>query len=343
LPISIFRIRFSALVAWRQWASSLTPPGDGPLSVLNSIQGEIMSHKHIKRVSLLAITTVLFAIATSAHATDGVIEINHARALAGGITLGDNMGYPVTISRPGSYRLTSNLSQPDANTNVINITADNVTLDLNGFTISGTNVCSVTGSFPNWGMSCPGAGTGVGVSAPGHGGVSVVNGNITGMGSACIHMAGMNLTSSPQAQRVDNVHVSHCGDAGIQLNDGSNGSVAHSSANYCWGEGIVANKAFDNTATENSGNGLRLLGGVARGNNLSNNQGNGIFVTRNSVVIGNTTRWNAGYGVDTASHPLNPIVFTQNVLEANSAGHIAPGAGVNSLPPNSNLCGGTPC
>ena len=43
-----------------------------------------------------------------AFAADGVIEINQARAKAGGVTPGDTPLFPVTISQPGSYRLTGN-------------------------------------------------------------------------------------------------------------------------------------------------------------------------------------------------------------------------------------------
>ena len=39
---------------------------------------------------------------------------------------GDTPGYPVTLSQPGSYRLTSNLVQPDAATSVIRATANDV-------------------------------------------------------------------------------------------------------------------------------------------------------------------------------------------------------------------------
>jgi len=48
---------------------------------------------------------------------------------------GDAAGFPVTISEVGSYRLTGNLSI--GSTDAIEITADNVTLDLNGFLIIG--------------------------------------------------------------------------------------------------------------------------------------------------------------------------------------------------------------
>lgn len=80
----------------------------------------------------------MLACATSAAASDGTIEINAVRALAGGVTPGDAAGYPVTISAPGSYRLTSNLALPGGATRGIEITTDHVSLDLNGFAILGT-------------------------------------------------------------------------------------------------------------------------------------------------------------------------------------------------------------
>jgi hypothetical protein len=67
--------------------------------------------------------------------------IDHNKALAGNVTPGDTPGYPITLSQPGHYKLMSNLVVP-AETGGIVITAPNVTLDLNGFTISGPVTCS---------------------------------------------------------------------------------------------------------------------------------------------------------------------------------------------------------
>src|SRR5262249_14150677 len=92
-----------------------------------------MSRNHPLLLSLLAAIAAL-----PAYAVDGVIEINHARALAGGVTPGDGAGYPVTLSQPGSYRLTGSLSAP-AGTDAISITAARVSLDLNGFRIGSTS------------------------------------------------------------------------------------------------------------------------------------------------------------------------------------------------------------
>ncbi len=55
------------------------------------------------------ITVALLLSAFAAHAGDGVIEISQTQAEAGGVTSGDTPGFPVTLSAPGSYRLTSNL------------------------------------------------------------------------------------------------------------------------------------------------------------------------------------------------------------------------------------------
>jgi hypothetical protein len=100
---------------------------------------------------------ILAAISSTLYAVDGIVLINQANALAGNVTPGDVPGFPVTISQAGSYRLTGNLSVADVNTTAILITAENVTLDLNGFTISGPNACTFDG------ITCPQA-NGVGVT-----------------------------------------------------------------------------------------------------------------------------------------------------------------------------------
>lgn len=91
-------------------------------------------------VSVRLTALILFSLCftTSAFAVDGVVLIDQTRALAGNVTPGDAPGFPVTISLPGSYRLSGNLTVP-ASTNGIDIAADGVTLDLNGFQIAGTS------------------------------------------------------------------------------------------------------------------------------------------------------------------------------------------------------------
>src|SRR5215469_17235968 len=121
---------------------------------------------------------ILSACALPLYSVDGVVLINQNVALAGNVTPGDTPGFPVTITAQGSYKLSGNLIVPDANTTAIDITADPVTIDLNGFSIVGPVVCS---GFPV--TSCTLSGTGIGVHAGLATNVTVLNGVVRGMGN----------------------------------------------------------------------------------------------------------------------------------------------------------------
>lgn len=95
-------------------------------------------------VLMRSAAAALFAVVSPALAVDGTILIDQAKAFAGNVTPGDSPGFPVTITQPGSYRLASNL-RPPAATTAIQITASNVTLDLNGFGLIGASSGAVAG------------------------------------------------------------------------------------------------------------------------------------------------------------------------------------------------------
>jgi hypothetical protein len=95
---------------------------------------------HFHRPLIAAATLLAGATSAFAQAT-----IDHNKALAGGINPGDAPGYPITLSQPGSYKLMSNLVVP-AGQGGVEITANNVTLDLNGFSIVGPRSCSCNDS-----------------------------------------------------------------------------------------------------------------------------------------------------------------------------------------------------
>lgn len=86
---------------------------------------------------LMAAGTVLLGLAATspAFAVDGVVLIDQNRALAGNVSPGDTAGFPVRLSTPGSYRLSGNLTVPPGVTGIL-IAANDVTLHLNGFSIS---------------------------------------------------------------------------------------------------------------------------------------------------------------------------------------------------------------
>jgi hypothetical protein len=93
----------------------------------------------------VARTLIAAALITTGSAAFAQAIINQASAQAGNVTPGDAAGFPITISQPGSYKLTTNLFVP-ANTDGVVITAANVTLDLNGFSIVGPGTCSQNSS-----------------------------------------------------------------------------------------------------------------------------------------------------------------------------------------------------
>jgi hypothetical protein len=135
----------------------------------------------------------------------GIVTIDQDKAAAGGVTNGDAPGFPVTISVPGSYRLESNLTVPDTSTTVIEITAKDVTLDLNGFTVSGPNVCSAP-------FVCTFQGGGDGISSTAEH-TTVFGGTVRGMGGFGIRLQ--------QNAHVARVHVKHNGIHGISLKENS--------------------------------------------------------------------------------------------------------------------------
>lgn len=89
---------------------------------------------------MITLRILVLAVAAAAPAAFAQTTIDQNKALAGNVTPGDTPGFPITISQPGSYRLTGNLTVP-ASADGIVITGENVTLDLNGFTIRGPGTC----------------------------------------------------------------------------------------------------------------------------------------------------------------------------------------------------------
>jgi len=278
---------------------------------------------------ILPVMLVLFLCLTApVYAVDGVIEINHARALAGGVTLGDAPGYPVTIDQSGSYRLTGNLTVPE-DTDGIKITTDDVTIDLNGFTIAGS------GSF-----------IGQGVSAPDRWRITVRNGVVRGMGDDGVRVGPQALIQNILA--ANNLGDGIRGDAGCTVtgNIASNnrsggiqvwrgctvtGNTARDNIN---GRGIYANDGSTVTANSvtNNGDGGIFCGSgcTVTGNTAADNSGNGIVAGDGSLVTGNSARSNKLFGLSLSSH----AGYGNNVLRANTSGEVSGGIQIGT-----NVCG----
>jgi hypothetical protein len=82
----------------------------------------------------LALVAALAGPSRSASAANGIVEIDQEKALTGGVTPDDAPGFPVTLSEPGSYRLTGDLEIPGGVHGIV-VEADGLTLDLGGFRV----------------------------------------------------------------------------------------------------------------------------------------------------------------------------------------------------------------
>jgi len=209
--------------------------------------------------------------AGSALAVDGVLEINNARAVAGGVTPGDTPDYPVTIDQPGSYRLTGDLFVSGTNRTVVQITADDVTLDLNGFSVRCLFLFT----------PCAGNGTGIGIDAVSAKNVTVRNGNVLDMSSHGLFMG--------VGSRVSGINASNNGAKGIRV--ALDSSVTQSS--------VLGNGATGIDA----GGGSRVAENVVEGNGHADGQldAEGINCGNYCVVQDNIVKNSTGHGIDTAS------------------------------------------
>ena len=123
-----------------------------------------------KLAAVFCAAVMVITLATSAGAVDGTIEINQAKVLASG----GSFPYTIAAGKAGqSYRLTGPLTVP-ASTDGIDVSAPNVTIDLNGFTITGPGT---TNAFTPFGISAPA------VTA---GNTTVENGTVTGFGRGVV-------------------------------------------------------------------------------------------------------------------------------------------------------------
>ncbi len=236
---------------------------------------------------IMVLLCAFIAITGTLYAQDGVVLINEAAALAGNVTPGDGPGFPVTISRSGSYRLTSNLVVSQDVTAIL-ITAPNVILDLNGFSIIGPGGCTLgIQSLP----ICSPPGQGIGIQAGsdstvGPSSVKVRNGSVRGMKLHGIQLTGNN-------NLVENVAADGNAGSGLIVN----GSVMESSASANGSDGIRALIVRDSISVQNLLHGILLsFGGVATGNVVSSNGFRGMFVRAGSA-IGNTATNNNNIGI----------------------------------------------
>ncbi len=200
---------------------------------------------------------LLAAAALPAFAIDGVTLINQSSVNAAG-------GFPYLINQTGSYRLSSDLIVPDAASAGIFIQSSNVTLDLNGFTIS-CNACTSPTNL------------GAGIFVQGSY-ATILNGTITGfvgqgmLASGILVQAG-NSVAQAKINQVTLVNNR----IGVKGSTGSDVSIIDCMVgqNLDIGLDLLAfGKILNSSIVYNNQAGIRIFSGLISGNMISAN-GNG--------------------------------------------------------------------
>jgi hypothetical protein len=237
----------------------------------------------------------IFGFASPALAADGQIVITHAKALAGGVTAGDAPGYPVTLNTSGSYILGSNLF-PGKDRDGIVAAIHDVSIDLNGFTISGGSA----GGGPNNAR--------YGIFDQGDR-LTVKNGTI-----GAFKKAGIFAANRPYLI-VENMRIIDGAGWGINAVSGAVARIQNNTVSTNTTGGIVCGRSchIEGNVVSLNGVGIRA-----------------IFAT----VLGNTITFNSGYAVQAGATSDQAIGFGNNTILSNNGGGSPTYGSVEELHPN---------
>lgn len=206
-----------------------------------------------------------------AQASEPVTAIDQISALAGSVSPGDAPGFPITLSRSGHYKLTSNLVVP-ADTSGIVINAPNVVLDLAGHSITGPVRCSHDAAARS--VACDAASkfsAVVGISSVGAAGAVLRNGVVKGFAGLGVHYG--------EGTVLDNLQVL------------ANAGVGIAGAGYA-----TAGLLRAVLVKHNGGPGIVCEHMRIERSTFAANGGTGVDC-RGSWFVGSVTRHNGGYGV----------------------------------------------
>ncbi|QOJ00347.1 MAG: hypothetical protein HRU70_07525 [Phycisphaeraceae bacterium] len=248
--------------------------------------------------------------------------------------IGQPTSFPIVIQSPGSYYLASNIVGVSGQDG-IRITADNVTLDLNGFTVSGvsgsragiisintrTNVVVRNGGVNGWGhegvnLLTATASRVEGVTSYGNlrDGIAVGNASVV---EGCVALSngtnGFQGSSSASFNRCVarlNANAGFRGTTNSILRDciaDTNGTIGQAHHGFFFGSNavVVSCTSLSNRADGfNLGEGSQVTASTARSNATG-----GIVTSGNSVVTQCTASNNTGSGITVGeqSHVLNSI------------------------------------
>jgi hypothetical protein len=261
-----------------------------------------VKHFTVCLIVLLASAVVVGFSSAPAYAVDGVVLINQNTSITG-LPGCPHSGFPIIICQSGSYRLSGDLTITGV-TDGVDINADNVTFDLNGFSITGPVTCD--GGSIRRTTSCSGTG-GIGVIAGGNlsaNNITIRNGTVRGM------RIGVATLSS-----------------GVLIEE------IHAFKNSVQGINVFHAVVRRNTSTNNGGSGIETQASVVVNNIVSLNQGFGVIGDFGDTIIQNTVYGNGMDGINAIS-----ALVTDNSSTGNGGKNLNLSGSVSS----NNNCAG-PC
>jgi hypothetical protein len=189
---------------------------------------------------------------------------------------------PYTISNPGFYFLGGDLTSSG---NGITVDADNVTIDLMGYNLTGPGKAS---------------GGNVGIDINSHNNIEIRNGTVQNFGSH-----GVASTTNRKQHRAMNLRVANNGGTGINFYlchscQVKNCTVTENGLTGIWGG--YENLIEGNTVYLNGSVGIATdWGALVTGNNSSKNLGHGIHTSIAANIKGNTCYDNGGDGINVSN------------------------------------------
>lgn len=191
------------------------------------------------------------------------------------ITQTSTTKFPLVYSGPGSYKLNSNITVSSLGVNALEFTSSNVTLDLNGYTISGPDSCTNS--------SCSSTLSSYGVEFEGSAGNIIKNGTISGFNECVYANNGL----------VEYLSISSCF-LGIQA---AFSTIDHNAVNNCYAGGIFGNYSTisENTVFSNGTYGIYATNSSVLNNTVSNTPYYGLAI--DFGYYGGNTLYNNGTDV----------------------------------------------
>lgn len=242
-----------------------------------------------------------------ALAVDGVTLINQATVTAAG-------GFPYVISQPGSYRLSGNLVV--LNATAISITASNVTLDLNGFSIT-CQSCSATNGIVSSGDT-----------------TTVVNGAMSGFPNTGIWFQGRQavadrltlLNNQRGIRAASDLTVTNStigGSSGVGIQD-DGGILVLTNCR------ITANAGGGATLMTSGSTALISFNVFVNNGTASNTLSSALTLSGGAVVNSNVFQKNANSAIRTSGGPL---VYSSNTFD-----NASPVIGTSAVSGGNNAC-----